>query len=163
MKKTTKQEKPAKISYSVYLYFRNVGNSKEKMIHSNEEEEFTDPIPLNARKRAFEFIEQRIRDLNIATRVGIISLASYEEAKRRSFTNYAAYSYTITCKVTDENGNCIYEDPINNDGDENEAILGLTDEYSLYQKYGYETGETMELEDGEIVLDTDPVYIYDRS
>ena len=96
-----------------------------------------------------------------ATMLGIIKLASYDEAEKLGFRNYTAHCFTIICIVTDNAGTVIFREPINNILGEETAIWGLEREYYYYQQYGYKTGEIMKLEEGEKIIQTDPSYIYD--
>jgi len=161
MKKSPKPKKSAKISYKAYMYMGNVGNSQADICHSNVEEEFKDRSPLIARKKAFEYIEKLQKGLHDASNLGIINLASYEEAEQMGFTNFTKHSITIQCVVTDDYGNLVSNELINNYEGQETAIWGLELEYYYYQQYGYETGEIMKLDEGEIILQTDPAYIYD--
>jgi len=162
MKNPTKQQTQANLLYAIYISVSNFGSLPEDQTHFSLENEFTDPNPLIARQKAFESIKGVVKALMILTDYGFLNVASPTQAKQRDWKNYTKYSYTITLKVTDDNGNLLYEDPINNGSSQEEAILGLIDEYSFYKRYGYDTGETMELEDGDIVLLTDTSEIYDR-
>ena len=163
MKKSKKSRKPANLSYPVYVGVSNYGATSGDVTHFSFEHEFTDPNPLVARVQAFESINLAYEAMMLMTHCGFLNITSPTQAEQRGWMNYSSFSYTITLKVTDDEGNLEYEEPLNNYGGENEAINGLTDEYEFYKDYGYDMGETMELEDGEIVLMTDTRYIYDRS
>jgi hypothetical protein len=163
MKNATKKQKSAIFSYNVYAHVRNVGETQNDDSNLSIDKEFINIVPLIARREAFEFIKTLESDLLQMTLHGSLNLCSPQVAKSRGWSFFTALSYTITFKVTDDNGNIIYEEPINNDEGQDVAIAGLDDEYWHYTQYGYDTGETMELEDGEIILMTDTRYIYNRS
>jgi hypothetical protein len=161
MKNSRKQRKQANLAYKVYVHVSDFGASQEDATHFSFEHEFSDLNPLVARQNAFAAPAGVEEALLILTDHGFLNLASPAQAEQRGWKNFTRYSYTITLKVTDNKGSLIYEEPLNNDEGQEVAINGLTDEYAFYNDYGYETGETMELEDGEIVLLTDPWHIYD--
>jgi len=152
MKKPFKNKKSAIFSYFVYAHVRNVGETQNDDSHLCIEKEFSDQIPLHARKESFKFIDTLLSDLFQMTMHGSLNLSTPKAAKSRGWTNFTAFSVTITFKVTDNNGNIIYEEPLNNDEGQDVAIAGLEDEYWHYTQYGHDTGETMVLKDGEMLI-----------
>jgi hypothetical protein len=158
MKKINKNQCPVNFSYIVYVHLKTVGDSKEKIRNFSSKMEFNESCPLVAREKAFEYILDSHSNFESATQVGMINLASFEEAQQNGFKNFTAFSYTIIFDVTDNNGNTLYHEPISYEDSEEEMILGLTEEYSYYEDYGFDTGEEMVLETGETILFTDSFF-----
>lgn len=161
MKKPTNKKTSVIFSYMVYAHLKVVGQTQSHVSNFSSDDEFVDPNPIVARQRAFAHVYNLNFKLNYASISGLINLASFQKAQSQGFINYSAFSMIITFLVSDKSGNILHEEPITNGEGEDTAIRGLEEEYDYYKNYGFDTGELMELDGGEVILETDPQFIYD--
>ncbi|MCX6244622.1 MAG: hypothetical protein NTU98_07940 [Bacteroidetes bacterium] len=161
MKKPTNKKTSVIFSYMVYAHLKVVGQKQSHVSNFSSDDEFVDPNPIVARQRAFNHVHILNFKLLEASFNGVINLASFQKAQSQGFMNYSAFSFDITFLVSDKSGNILHEEPITNGEGEDTAIQGLEEEYDYYKNYGYDTGELMELDGGEVILLTDSQFIYE--